>query len=62
MRKTKLKKIKPDVAKLFNPCPKHGRNHLVQEEKSVFCFAKTKEDIIDRCFYHVSKRKLKVTS
>ena len=62
MRNTKLKIIKPDVAKLYNPCPKHGRKHLVREGKSVFCFAKTKMDIIDRCFYHVGKIKLKVKS
>ena len=60
MRKTKLVKIKPDAAMLFNPCPIHGNKYLVKEDKSVFCFAKTKMDIIDRCFYHVSKRKLKV--
>ncbi len=62
MRNTKLKKIRPEIAMLFKPCPKHGREHLVKEGASVFCFAKTKMDIIDRCFYHVSKVKEKVKS
>ncbi len=62
MRKTKLKKLKPEIAMLFNPCPKHGRKHLVREGGAVFCFAKTKMDIIDRCFYHVNKVKEKVKS
>lgn len=47
-------KLKIKEAKKFDPCPRHGRRYLVKEGGAIYCFAETKGEMFDRCFYHVS--------
>jgi len=46
-------KLKAREAKKYQPCPRHGTKFLVREGGSIYCFAETKGEIFDRCFYHV---------
>ncbi len=66
IRKRELHLTKPKKKKDFevlteqqqlknNPCPRHGRDYLVSEGSAVFCHAETPGEIIDHCFYHVSR-------
>ena len=55
MKKNEVKKVKPEKLKHYKPCPKHGKDYLVQEGVAVFCYAETPGDIIPHCFYHVFK-------
>ena len=37
-----------------NPCPKHGKDYLVKENHTVYCYAPTPGEMTDRCFFHVN--------
>ena len=38
----------------YHPCPRHGKKYLVKESGAIYCFAETKGEMFDRCFYHVA--------
>lgn len=53
-RRSVVVKLKIREAKKFQPCPRHGSKYLVKEGGAVYCYAETKGEMFDRCFYHVS--------
>jgi hypothetical protein len=38
----------------YKPCPRHGKKYLVKESGAIYCFAETKGEMFERCFYHVA--------
>jgi hypothetical protein len=47
-------KLTYNQAKKYNACPRHGKKFLVKEGGAIYCFAETKGEIFNRCFYHVA--------
>jgi hypothetical protein len=56
--KTGLAKLPDKEMDKYHSCPRHGKDYLVKEGSAVFCYKETPGEIIDHCFYHVSRGKL----